>query len=88
MRRISVEPSGNEWVVRSDQNPKAVIFHSGREAELAAKQMGRVFADAGYATEIEIFIRGGALAGRLVCAANAHLIEPLRTSARPQARSA
>ncbi len=68
VRLIQVEPLGDSWAVRSDQIANDMIFRSGREAEAAAKRLGERLAAAGDFAEIRIHIRGGALAGRFVCA--------------------
>ncbi len=75
---IQVEPFGDSWAVRSDQIANDMIFRSGREAEAAAKRLGERLAAAGDFAEIRIHIRGGALAGRFVCApADLATIRPL-----------
>ena len=47
----------------------AQVFASGAKAEDAARFLGARLADAGRQTEIRVYLRGGHLAGRFVCAA-------------------
>ncbi len=67
VRLISVEPLGEGWAVRLDQCRDPILFQSGSSAEDAAKSLGQKLAQAGYPTEIRIFLRGGDLAGRFIC---------------------
>jgi Trm5-related predicted tRNA methylase len=67
-RLILVEPHGDEWMLRSDERTADKVFRSGREAENAAKRLAERIAEAGEAAEIQIRLRGGAIAGRFVCA--------------------
>lgn len=67
VRLISVEPLGEGWAVRLDPCRDPILFQSGSSAEDAAKTLGQKLAQAGYPTEIRIFLRGGDLAGRFIC---------------------
>ena len=49
-----------------DTLEQGMMFLSGAEAEHAACQLAERYAAAGHATEIEVFLRDGALAGRYV----------------------
>jgi len=64
---IRVEASGDVWVVRSKWIDRELSFPSAWQAELAAKRIGRELVGAGYIGEIEVYLRGGELAGRLAC---------------------
>lgn len=63
---VIVEPVGGAWLVRADAIGFSEHFQNGRDAELAAKALATKIEASGSAAEIEIFLRGGALAGRFV----------------------
>jgi len=67
--RIRVEPLASGWAVRHDDVANPQIFASGAKAESAAMKLGARMADAGDATEIEIILRDGSVAGRFFCRA-------------------
>lgn len=65
---ITVAPSHGAWTVgRGGSGPQ--VFRSGATAEAAARQLGDAIARGGEAAEIQIFLRDGTLAERLVCPA-------------------
>lgn len=66
-RTIKVEPFGRDWAVRSDLLDSEMTFQSGAAAEAAARLLADRTAKAGQVAEIEIYLRDGALAGRLIC---------------------
>ncbi len=65
---IDVEPLGQGWMVRQAGAANPQVFRSGAKAEAAARALGARLAKAGQAAEVRIFLRGGALAGRISCA--------------------
>ena len=69
VRVIVVEPFASGWAVKQPSVDNSQVFVSGAKAEDAAKRLGACLADAGEATEIQVYLRGGALAGRFICAA-------------------
>lgn len=72
---ISVLPHGEGWIVRSAFFENEMLFRSGAKAEAAARQLGRKLADHGHSSEIRVFLRDGALAGRFVCPAAAMALD-------------
>jgi len=66
IRVISVRPAGNGWSVHSDGLDGEMMFLSGAKAEAAARRLAGDLARNGESSEIRIYLRGGALAGRLV----------------------
>lgn len=66
-RTIKVEPRGRDWTVKSDLLDSEMTFQSGAAAEAAARVLADKTAKAGQVAEIEIYLRDGALAGRLTC---------------------
>lgn len=64
MQAITVAPSAEGWIVRSDALPHEMFFASGASAEAAARNLGAQIAGDGEDVEIEIFLRDGALGGR------------------------
>jgi len=69
--RIRVEPLANGWAVRHDDVANPQVFASGAKAESAARSLGARLARTGDATEVEIILRDGSLAGRFLCPAAA-----------------
>jgi len=67
IQTISVKPFAAGWAVASDGADNTMLFLSGAKAEAAARSLARNVAKAGKAAEIEIWLRDGRLAGRLVC---------------------
>jgi acetylornithine/succinyldiaminopimelate/putrescine aminotransferase len=63
---ISITAAQAGWRVQGDTLENGMMFLSGAEAENAAVQLAQRYADAGQATEIEVYLRNGALAGRYV----------------------
>lgn len=68
---ISVVPDQDGWTVRSQLFENAMIFKSGAKAEKAARDLGNRFARSGESSEICVYLRDGALAGRYVIPASA-----------------
>jgi hypothetical protein len=66
-RTIKVEPLGRDWAVKSDLLDSEMTFQSGAAAEAAARLLADRTAKAGQVAAIEIYLRDGALAGRLMC---------------------
>jgi hypothetical protein len=67
---ISVAPAGEGWAVRSEALEADLTFDGGARAEAVARALASKYAAAGHETEVEIFLRDGALAGRFVHAAD------------------
>jgi hypothetical protein len=63
-RIISVKPVGDGWAVASDAFDSEMMFLSGAKAEAAARRLAGTLAKSGESSEIRIFLRDGALAGR------------------------
>ena len=63
---ISIRAAQDGWSVQGDTLENGMMFLSGAEAETAACSLAQRYADAGQATEIEVFLRDGSLAGRYV----------------------
>jgi hypothetical protein len=66
---IKVEPLAEGWAVRETSVDNPQVFVSGAKAEDAALLLGARLAAAGDASEIRVYVRGGALAGRFICPA-------------------
>jgi hypothetical protein len=66
MHTITVEPFGEGWSVALDGAADQQIFHSGRDAERTARVLAARFARVGDLSEIVIYLRDGAQAGRIV----------------------
>ena len=64
MQAITVAPSAEGWIVKSDAVPREMFFSSGASAEAAARNLGAQIAGDGEEVEIEIFLRDGTLGGR------------------------
>lgn len=63
---ISVAPAGEGWAVRSEALDSDLTFDAGGRAEAVARALAVQYAAAGRPTEVEIFLRDGALAGRIM----------------------
>jgi len=64
--QISVKPAGDAWVVRSEAFDNELVFEAGGRAEAAARSLAVRYAQAGRPTQVSIFMRDGALAGRFM----------------------
>ena len=64
MIRITAAQDG--WRVEGDTLEQGMMFLSGAEAEQAARALAQRYSAVGRPTEIEVFLRNGALAGRYV----------------------
>lgn len=69
VHRIGVRPFADGWAVSDESFGNPQIFRSGSRAEDAAKNLGARLAEAGYPSEITIFLRDGAIGGRFICSA-------------------
>jgi hypothetical protein len=69
VRVIVVEPFAQGWAVRQPSVDNSQVFVSGAKAEDAALRLGASLANAGEPAEIQVYLRGGALAGRFLCPA-------------------
>lgn len=87
MHLISLEPLGAGWSVRWDALCNDMVFTSGAKAEAAAMQLGQRLAEVGERTELQVFLRGGALAGRFTFVPSAPVAAPARAFAfAPESR--
>ncbi len=68
---IIVEPFAEGWAVTQPTVANPQIFSSGAKAEDAAIRLGACLAEAGQSAEIQVYMRGGALAGKFLCPAAA-----------------
>jgi hypothetical protein len=66
---ITVAPSHGAWIVERTATHNPQIFRNGATAEAAARQLGDAIARGGQSAEIQIFLRSGELAGRVICPA-------------------
>ena len=65
---VSVRPEGVSWLVEAESPGFPRVFVSGARAEAAAILHAEARAAGGQPTEVRLFLRDGALAGRfLVC---------------------
>ena len=64
---IYVEPMAQGWAVRQDLADNPQVFSSGAKAEDAALRLAKRLAKAGQASEVRVYLRGGALGGRFEC---------------------
>ena len=69
LRLIVVEPLAKGWAVRQPSIGNSWVFPSGAKAEDAARRLGASLAGSGQPAEIQVYVRGGALAGRFFCPA-------------------
>ena len=67
---ISVKPMGDGWSVQADTLESEMVFLSGAKAEAAARRLAGAWAKSGESSEIHIFLRDGALAGRFTVPAS------------------
>ncbi len=68
---ITVKPMPDGWRVSGEPMFATLSFASGAKAEAAARALALDLADLGHAVKIEIWLRDGRLAGRLVCTSGA-----------------
>ncbi len=64
--QISVAPAGDRWTVRADSLEDDLTFDAGGRAEAVARDLAHDAARAGRPAEVRIFLKDGALAGKLV----------------------
>jgi len=64
--KISVVPAGDGWAVRSSGFDNDMLFQAGAKAEAAARDLARRYAEDGVSSELAIYLRDGALAGRFL----------------------
>ncbi len=63
---ISVAPAGDGWAVHSDALESDLTFERGGRAEAAARALAGRWAEQGRSAEVRIFLKDGALAGRIL----------------------
>jgi len=73
MHKIKVEPIEGGWVLDPGGGHAGIVFRSGAKAERSARLLGQRLAEAGRASEVEIRLRDGALAGRITFTPDQHL---------------
>lgn len=66
MRRIEVTALADGWKLSVDDIANDMVFHSGREAERAARRLADRLARAGDWSEIRLHLRDGTLAGKFL----------------------
>jgi hypothetical protein len=66
---IIVEPDEQGSGVRQPAIQGLQLFASGAKADVAARRLAADFAEQGQAAEIQVYIRGGVLAGRIASSA-------------------
>jgi hypothetical protein len=66
---IYVEPMAEGWSLRQDLADNHQVFSSGAKAEDAALRLAARLAEAGQASEVRVYLRGGELGGRFACPA-------------------
>lgn len=66
MRQIAVTALPDGWTLTVDDVANDMIFHSGREAERAARRLADRLARAGVWSEIRLHLKDGSLAARFV----------------------
>ncbi len=66
---IRVEPLVGGWMVRPSDRAQAEVYASGARAEEAALRLAARLSEAGHSSEVVVYLRDGALAGRFVCGA-------------------
>ncbi len=67
---IDVTPAGEGWAVRSDLLAEDLTFDRGGRAEAAARDLAGRLAREGRSAAVRVFLKDGALAGRIVHPAN------------------
>lgn len=67
VKAITVAPSADGWMVKSEAFDNEMFFRSGASAETAARDLGTKIAGAGAAVEIQVLLRDGTVGGRFVC---------------------
>lgn len=72
MGKILVKPLGDGWAVETPSTDNPMVFRSGRAAEDAGKRLARRLAEAGATIELELRLRSGICAARLLCVPPAH----------------
>jgi hypothetical protein len=68
MHIIAVQPVDGGWAVSSDFYRNDMIYRSGADAEVAARQLGERLSEAGEHAEIRIYLRDGSRLARFTCA--------------------
>ena len=65
---ISVQPAETGWMVTSSASHSPMMFERGGEAEDAARRLGDELSAGGQLAQIDVHLKDGSLAARLVCA--------------------
>jgi hypothetical protein len=64
---ISVQPAESGWMVTSSASHSPMMFERGGEAEDAARRLGEELSARGQPAQIDVHLKDGRLAARLVC---------------------
>jgi hypothetical protein len=64
-RTIAVRPAAYGWSLRIDAQEGVLVFATGALAETTARRLAERLAMAGEVTDVLVYLRDGALAGRL-----------------------
>lgn len=67
IQAITIAPSADGWMVKSETFDSEMFFRSGANAEAAARSLGAKIAGEGATVEIRIVLRDGSLGGRFAC---------------------
>jgi hypothetical protein len=65
---IFVQPAETGWVVMSSASDSPMMFERGADAEAAARRLGDELSARGQPAQIDVHLKDGSLAARLVCA--------------------
>jgi len=68
---ITLLPVDDSWVVRSSHLARELPFRSGAQAETTARRIAAETAREGRPATLEIYLRDGSLAGRILYSAAA-----------------
>lgn len=64
---VIVEPVEAGWTVNVEGVDNPMLFTSGRAAERAGRDLAMRLAESGQEVELEMRLRGGAVAARFIC---------------------
>ena len=63
---LSVTPANDGWAIRSESLTGSMYFTKGGQAEATARDLAERAANSGRSAEVRVFLRDGALAGRVI----------------------
>jgi hypothetical protein len=64
---ISVQPAESGWLVTTSTSDGPMFFDRGGDAEAAARRLGQELSTRGQPAHINVHLKDGRLAARLVC---------------------